>query len=104
MKIEVYCPTCNETKTHKVLKTNKMWVVRCIECSTTHKVENPLQGAEENVDVRVVVSKGENSYVTHVPLGKEEILLVGEEFVVDDSDEVSLVEITSLEGEHGRMK
>ena len=106
MKVDVYCPTCDQNTPHKVLRSNGRWLVRCTKCSTTHKIDNPLKDDVGKVNVRVVVSKEGNSYVSHTEFNRDDVLLIGEELIIDSCgfDEVNLVEITALEEKYGRTK
>ena len=69
--------------------------MRCVECETVHSVQKER---ERLVNLKVIVSKDEQSkpYFIHIPA--KEILRVGDELLVDDAtSDVVMTQIASLE-------
>ncbi len=95
--MNVDCPACGVPTPHDVLNSNGQATVECGDCGHVHKV----QVHDTTVERRVVVSQGEDSFSTRVPM-QDQTLRVGEEFVLEADEGVYGVEVTSLESEDGR--
>lgn len=95
-QVAAECPACGEHGSHQVLKQNGTMTLKCGSCGHVHKktTEKP-----RTVERRVVVSQGEESWSTHVPMPATQTLGVGEEFVLDTDEGVYGVEVTALEVE-----
>ena len=94
----VDCPSCNSRVRHEVLKSNGDATVRCGECGHVHKVH---VSRDREVERRVVVSQGEDSFSTMLRVTPDEEVRVGDEFVVDCDEGVFGVEVTSIEVDSG---
>ncbi|WP_129114515.1 HVO_0476 family zinc finger protein [Halegenticoccus tardaugens] len=104
-QVAVVCPSCSpQTETvHEVLKEGGGGhaTVRCTECGHVHKVSVER---ETTVERDVVVSQGDESVSTTVDAPAEEVIAVGEEFIVDTPEAIMLARITSLDlGEDRRV-
>ncbi len=95
--IEVDCPSCSpdEPVPHTILKDTKEMLLQCGECGSIHRQKKEKK--EKEVPVRVIVSKGEESFHRNVLLSGR--INTGEELLVDDeaTGEANLVEVTSIE-------
>jgi uncharacterized Zn finger protein len=89
------CPDCKDVTLHDVLK-GKMGkstleaTVRCQECERVHAT---VLRQPEILTVPVVISDGKESFRTTTELESDDLLLVGDEFFVEDQ----YVKITALE-------
>jgi uncharacterized Zn finger protein len=92
--VVVDCPACSSRGPHEVLKTNGHATVRCLACDHVHKerIHEP-----STVEIRVVVSQGEESFSTHTTVRADETVRVGDEFVLETDEGVFGVEVTSVE-------
>jgi uncharacterized Zn finger protein len=103
-EVEVECPSCSpkEPVLHDVLKWGQNPVVRCQQCEQVHpaKIEIP-----KPVNVRVIVSKGEESFKCRTRITSGEMLYEDDEIVVDDesADEVYPIIVTSIESKEKRV-
>ncbi|MFB6284407.1 MAG: HVO_0476 family zinc finger protein [Halobacteria archaeon] len=94
----VECPSCSFRQPHEVLKSNGDATVKCEECGHVHKVHVT---SEREVERRVIVSQGDESFSAMVPMNASEKLNVGDEFVVDCDEGIFGVELTSIEVDSG---
>ncbi|MDY6764956.1 MAG: HVO_0476 family zinc finger protein [Halobacteria archaeon] len=92
-QVVVGCPSCGRTP-HRILKRNGQATVKCTECGHVHKVK---VHEPEQVERRVIVSQGEESFSTRVPVDSDEHIEVGDEFVLESDEGIFGVEVTSLE-------
>jgi uncharacterized Zn finger protein len=92
--VVVDCPACSSRGPHEVLKTNGHATVRCLACDHVHKerIHEP-----STVEVRVVVSQGQESFSTRTTVRADEEIRVGDEFVLEADEGVFGVEVTSVE-------
>ena len=92
--VVVDCPACSSRGPHEVLKTNGHATVRCLSCDHVHKerIHQP-----STVEVRVVVSQGQESFSTRTTVRADEDIRVGDEFVLEADEGVFGVEVTSVE-------
>ena len=92
--VVVDCPACSSRGPHEVLKTNGHATVRCLACDHVHKerIHEP-----STVEVRVVVSQGQESFSTRTTVRADEEIHVGDEFVLEADEGVFGVEVTSVE-------
>lgn len=94
------CPDCKDVTLHDVLK-GKMGkstleaTVRCQECERVHAT---VLRQPEVLTVPVVISEGLESTRTSTELESDDLLMVGDEFFVEDL----YVKITALELDQGR--
>jgi len=90
----VDCPACSSREPHEVLKTDGQATVRCLACDHVHKerIHEP-----STVEVRVVVSQGQDSFSTRTTVRADETVRVGDEFVLEADEGVFGVEVTSVE-------
>jgi uncharacterized Zn finger protein len=90
-----FCPCCEMDTEHSAIKSGQKNLFRCQVCSTVH----PVQPARERMaTIKVIVSNAGQSqpYIIEVPA--QEMLYIGQEFLVDDGQrDVILAEITGLE-------
>ena len=91
----VECPACSSEEPHEVLKERGgQATLRCLACDHVHKkrVREP-----STVELRVVVSQGEESFSTQTTVQEDETVRVGDEFVLEAEEGVFGVEVTSVE-------
>lgn len=93
------CPACSpdlET-VHEVLNPRGTPTLRCTDCGHVHKSTLPT---EKTVTRDVVISQEDQSFSATVEPPAEEVLAVGEEFLVETEAAIMTVRITSLEGDN----
>lgn len=95
------CPSCGVAGEHDILKKNGDMTVKCVYCGHVHKVN--LSASPGEVERRVIVSQGSESFPTTVSLNPKENLEVGEERVLECDEGIFGVEITSLESDKKRL-
>ncbi|OPY30393.1 MAG: hypothetical protein A4E28_00280 [Methanocella sp. PtaU1.Bin125] len=91
---EAECPSCSpdEPTTHVIIKEGGL--VKCEECGYVHAV--PVQ-KKKTIKLRVIVSRQQESSVQEIEMDEDEVIHVGDEFVVEKDDEVSGVKVQSIE-------
>jgi uncharacterized Zn finger protein len=92
---QIFCPTCGADTEHVMIKSGQENLMRCVDCETVHSVQKER---ERLVNLKVIVSKDEQSrpYFIHIPA--KEVLRVGDELLVDDAtSDVVMTQIASLE-------
>ena len=102
MVITLVCPSCGEECDHEFVDASRNPVVRCTICGHTHR-RVPVR-EEEEIPVRVIVSQEGESRVCSVPLEPAESVAVGDFLAAEYGDEVSGVEVTSIESKGKRVK
>ncbi len=91
----IFCPSCGTETEHEVIKSGQESLVRCDECETVHSVQKER---ERLTILKVIVNKGGVSRPYQIKIPAKEELCVGDEFLVDDeSQDVVMTKITSLE-------
>ncbi len=97
-EIEVVCPSCSpkEEVFHEVLKSGQNYIVRCQECGTVHPAT--IERAKD-VMIKVVISKGEDSFVSMSRMSSDDVISVDDEIIVDDEegDEVYPIIVTTID-------
>lgn len=102
MHVYTWCSTCLKDCKHYVVKEGQNPVVRCDSCKTVHSTTS--KGVKQ-IDVRVVISVDNLSFKRKIMLDPDNIVNVGDEYLIEDEDEVRSVEVTILELKDGkRMK
>lgn len=100
---EVYsdCPDCGDVTPHEVLrgKAGKATMEATLRCRECGRVLTTTLGIPRIVPAKVIVSEGPSSRTTSVDLESDDLLMVGDEFPLDDGRRVK---ITSLELKDGR--
>jgi uncharacterized Zn finger protein len=92
---QIFCPTCGANTEHALIKSGQENLVRCVDCETVHSVQKER---ERLVNLKVIVSKDEQSMPYFINLPAKEVLRVGDELLVDDaSADVVMTKIASLE-------
>jgi uncharacterized Zn finger protein len=91
---EAECPSCSpdEPTTHVIIKEGGL--VKCEECGYVHAV--PVK-KQKIIKLRVIVSRQQESSVQEIELSEDDVIHVGDEYVVEHDDEVSGVKIQSIE-------
>lgn len=91
--VEAACPRCSpeEEVMHTVVKRH---LVKCEQCGFIHQLPHEKKKA---IKVRVIVSRGGESSTQEVEVNEDEVLIAGDEFVIDVGEDVSGVRIQSLE-------
>lgn len=93
MQTDAICPTCSPEHpvSHHILKKD---LVKCDTCETIHVISLP---ASQNISIKVVVSKHGTSAVQRIELLGQDEVAVGDEFIIDEGDELSVVQVMSIE-------
>ncbi|PSQ19944.1 hypothetical protein BRD00_00480 [Halobacteriales archaeon QS_8_69_26] len=94
-RVGATCPSCSPDvpTAHEVLAQGGQWTVRCGECGHVHKTRID----DELVERDVVVSQDGESFTASVEVPPDEPLAEGDEFVLDATEGVFTVRITSLQ-------
>lgn len=101
MHITLPCPSCGEECEHLLVDESRNPVVRCTICGHTHRGVPPK---EEEIPVRVILSQEGESRVCSVSLEPGESVALGDFLAAECGDEVSGVEVTSIESKGKRVK
>ncbi|MDY6930686.1 MAG: HVO_0476 family zinc finger protein [Halobacteriota archaeon] len=100
MYIYTECPTCSDENKHQVIKESQSTaLVKCDECGTIHQVE---MDRKRPISVRIVVSVDDLSFKSKMEFHPEDLVSVGDEFIVESEDDASAVEVTSVELSSGK--
>jgi len=95
-RLPLPCPSCSprEETAHEVLSPGGQTTVRCTECGHVHKekIETP-----DEVTVDVVVSQDGDSYKATLNAVADEEIEAGDEFVVETTEAIQQVRVTSIE-------
>ncbi len=104
-EIEVVCPACSPKipVPHDVLKVGQNVIVQCQECENIHPAE--IEKVKK-FKIKVIISKGEESFIQTTLMTSEEGLMVDDEIIVDDgeSDEVYPILVTAIESGEKRLE
>ncbi|WP_340820135.1 HVO_0476 family zinc finger protein [Methanolobus sp. WCC4] len=104
-EIEVVCPSCSPKMSvmHDVLKSGQNMVVQCQECGNVHPAEVEKT---KTFSIKVIISKGDESFTKTTLMTSEEELRIEDEIIVDDgeSDEVYPILVTAIESGDKRPK
>jgi len=101
MHITLPCPSCGEECDHLLVDESRNPVVRCTVCGHTHRGVPPK---EKEIQVRVILSQEGESRVCSVSLEPGEFVALGDFLAAECGDEVSGVEVTSIESKGKRVK
>jgi uncharacterized Zn finger protein len=97
-EIETTCPACSpqEFVWHDVLKDGQNMLVRCQICGDVHPTETET---EKTIPVRIVISRGDESFKTNALFEETQVVTTNEELVVEDQngEDVYPIQITSIE-------
>ena len=102
MHIILPCPSCGGECEHLLVDDSRNPVVRCTICGHTHR-RVPVK-EEPEIPVRVIVSQEGESRVCSASLEPGEFVAVGDFLAAECGDEVSGVEVTSIESKGKRVK
>ncbi len=91
MKVVEYCDVCEEETEHELIAPHKN-LYRCRVCGSVRQIV-----PEKEIDLKAILSSGEESEVGRVRVKESETLRVGEEVIVEVGEEVKVGEITALE-------
>ncbi|MBN2110082.1 MAG: hypothetical protein JW705_03205 [Methanosarcinaceae archaeon] len=103
-EIEVVCPACSPKieVPHDVLRTGQNIIVQCQECGDIHPatMERP-----KNTDVKVIISRGEESFSCMHSMGSGDVVRVEDEMIIDDekNDEVYPIIVTAIDTDGKRV-
>ena len=93
---EILCPICENVTIHITIKDCHERLVKCTSCGIVYSIPKD-RGSYSSL--RIIVSRGVSSERYQISIPDNEVLRVGDELVVDDeSHDLVLAEITSLEG------
>jgi uncharacterized Zn finger protein len=105
VEVEVVCPSCSPKieVPHDVLKDGQNVIVRCQECGNVHPAT--LERAKD-VTVKVIISKGQESFSCMNKMTTEDMVSVGDEIIVDDeeADEVYPIIVTAIDTTQKRVE
>ena len=95
------CPDCNDTTVHDVLKgkMGKVTLDATLKCQDCGRVCSATIEIPRELTVKIVVSEGRNSETATLDLESDDLLVVGDEFLLDDGRRVR---INALELNDGR--
>ena len=109
--VYVWCPVCLEECKHYVIKEGSSAVVKCNECKNVHSA---TIGEVKPIDVRVIISVDDLSFKRKITLKPEDLVNVGEEYVIEDEgkdvdedisgDDGKSVEVTIIELKNGKRE
>jgi uncharacterized Zn finger protein len=102
MPITLVCPSCGEECDHLIVGESRNPVVRCTLCGHTHRRVPPKE--EEEIPVRIIVSREGESRVCSAALEPGEGIAVGDFLAAECGEEVCGVEVTSIEARGRRVK
>lgn len=93
MQIDIICPICSPEHPvgHYILKKD---LVKCDACGTIYIASLP---APQDISIKVVVSKHDTSTVQSIELLDQDKVAVGDELIMDEDDELSVVQVMSIE-------
>lgn len=103
-EVEVVCPSCSPKieVPHDVLKSGQNLIVQCQECGNVHPttIERP-----KNADVKVIISRGEESFSCMHRMTSEDFVTVEDEMIIDDeeNDEVYPIIVTAIDTNEKRV-
>ena len=101
MAIILVCASCGEECDHVLVDGSRNPVVRCTVCGHTHR-EVPAK--EEEIPVRVIVSREDESRVCSASLEPGETVAIGDLLAAECGEEILGVEVTSIESGGKRVK
>lgn len=95
------CPDCDDVTPHDVLKgkMGKTSLEATIRCQGCNRVFTTIVNIPKIIPTKVIVSEGPDSEITSIDLESDDLLMVGDEFFLDDGRRVK---ITALELHDGR--
>ncbi|WP_406655808.1 HVO_0476 family zinc finger protein [Methanolobus sp. ZRKC2] len=103
-EVEVVCPSCSPKieVPHDVLKSGQNIIVQCQECGNVHPttIERP-----KNANVKVIISRGEDSFSCIHRMTSEDVVRVEDEMIIDDevADEVYPIIVTAIDTDEKRV-
>ncbi|MCL1810905.1 MAG: hypothetical protein FWG41_01600 [Methanomassiliicoccaceae archaeon] len=100
----IQCPNCDDLTEHDVLKgrmgkDNITGTFRCTECG---RVFSDTVRIPEVLKIKVLFSDGDVTETTETELESNEVLVVGEEFYLDDGRWVCITHIETKDGKKGK--
>lgn len=98
-RVALACPACSPSAetVHEVLNPRGKPTVRCTDCGHVHKSDLP---ETRRIKRDVIISQDDESFHATAEPPEDELLAVGEEFLVETDEAIMSVRITSLEGEN----
>lgn len=93
---EIYCDTCKDYTTHRLINPNKN-LFQCEGCGSVVEYRK-----EKKIQLRAIISKDDESEVGKIEISPDETLSKGEEIVVETESGYRLGEITSIELKGGK--
>lgn len=94
-RLSLACPSCPAGETvHEVLSPGGHSTVRCTACGHVHKEQIP---EKQEIERKVIISQGSESFTTRVGFEPDEQLSTGEEFIVDSPEALLQARVTGLE-------
>ncbi|MCL2031718.1 MAG: hypothetical protein FWG96_00350 [Methanomassiliicoccaceae archaeon] len=100
----VQCPDCDDVTEHDILKgragkDNVTGTFRCTECG---RVFSETIRLPETLKLKVLFSDGSVTETTETEIESDEILAVGDEFVIDDGRMVCITHVETKDGKKGK--
>lgn len=95
MTILISCPACKSEEEHEILSKGRDLLVKCSACGNVHRI--PLPQDPEPIQVKAIVSSGNESRTCSVELLPDDPCDVGDPLVAECGDDAVGVEITSIE-------
>ena len=101
MTLLVSCPACKSEEEHDVLSQGRDLLVKCSACGNVHRI--PLPKDPEPIQVKAIVSSGNESRICSVELLPDDLCEIGELLVAECGEDAVGVEITSIESNGKRV-
>ncbi len=95
-EVEIECPTCSKLASvkHEVIASGRALTVKCTLCGTIRKLE--ARRHTNVIKIKVVMSKYDKSYIRWLDAKPNELLFIGDEFIVEN-DEANAVRVNAIE-------
>ncbi len=93
---EFLCANCGDEVSHTEIGKG---LFKCVECGTVRTV---ALTAAKPLKVKLIISELDRSRIGYIELRKNEPVKTGDEFAVEDGDEVCTVKITAIEAKNGK--
>jgi uncharacterized Zn finger protein len=94
------CPDCDEETEHQILKgrMGKASIEGTFRCTVCNRVSSMTIKIPEQIEVPVVFSDGEVSETTKTTIESNDIIMVDDEFELDDGRRVCVTHVDTIDG------
>ena len=99
-EVEIECPTCSKLTSvkHEVIASGRALTVKCTLCGTVRKLD--VRRHTNQIKIKVVMSKYDKSYIRWLDAKPNELLSIGDEFIVEN-EEANAVRVNTIELKSG---